>query len=110
MSEKPDRYAYRVTWSEEDQEYVGLCVEFGSLSWLAKSPQSALRGIRKIVDDVIKDMERSGETPPLPLAGKHFSGKLLVRVPPDVHRILTIKAAEQGISLNRLISSKLSQV
>jgi hypothetical protein len=25
-----DRYTYRVTWSEEDEEYVGLCAEFPS--------------------------------------------------------------------------------
>ena len=38
-----DRYTYRVTWSEEDNEYVGLCVEFPSLSWLAKTPEAALK-------------------------------------------------------------------
>ena len=26
-----DHYTYRVTWSEEDQEYVGLCAEFPQL-------------------------------------------------------------------------------
>ena len=28
------RYTYRVTWSAEDNKYVGLCAEFPSLSWL----------------------------------------------------------------------------
>ena len=42
---KNDRYTYRVTWSEEDYEYVGLCAEFSSLSWLAKTPEAALKGI-----------------------------------------------------------------
>ena len=37
-----DRYTYRVTWSEEDEEYVGLCAEFSSLSWLAATPEEAL--------------------------------------------------------------------
>jgi predicted RNase H-like HicB family nuclease len=27
-----DHYTYRITWSEDDQEYVGLCAEFPSLS------------------------------------------------------------------------------
>jgi hypothetical protein len=27
-----DRYTYRVTWSDEDKEYIGLCAEFPSLS------------------------------------------------------------------------------
>lgn len=31
---KNDRYTYRVTWSDEDKEYLGLCAEFPSLSWL----------------------------------------------------------------------------
>lgn len=109
MSLRNDRYTYRVTWSEEDQEYVGLCVEFASLSWLAKTPEAALQGIRELVDHLIKDMEKSGEIPPAPIAGKNYSGKFIVRLPPDVHRDLAIKAAEQKISLNRLISSKLSR-
>jgi len=105
---KNDHYTYRVTWSEDDREYVGLCAEFPSLSWLASSPQAALRGIRKVVADVVADMKRSREPIPEPLAGKHFSGKFLVRVPPDVHRNLAVEAAEAGISLNRLASAKLS--
>jgi len=50
---KDDRYAYRVTWSEEDQEYVGLCVEFPSLSWLAGEPEEALAGIREVVAECV---------------------------------------------------------
>jgi len=30
-----DYYTYRITWSDEDGEYIGLCSEFPSLSWLA---------------------------------------------------------------------------
>ena len=105
---KNDHYTYRVTWSEDDQEYVGLCAEFPSLSWLASSQQAALKGIGAIVADVVADMKKSREVVPEPLAGKQFSGKFLVRVPPDVHRHLAVEAAEAGVSLNRLASAKLS--
>jgi hypothetical protein len=54
---KNDRYTYRVVWSDEDQQYVGLCGEFPSLSWLAASQEAALRGIRSIVREVIADIE-----------------------------------------------------
>ena len=104
-----DRYTYRVTWSEEDEEYVGLCAEFPSLSWLAENQEEALRGIRQLVADAVEDMRVNGETIPEPFAGRKYSGKVLVRVPPHVHRQLVIQAAEAGVSLNRLISSKLSQ-
>jgi predicted HicB family RNase H-like nuclease len=109
MPMKRDKYTYRVTWSEDDTEYVGLCAEFPSLSWLAKTPEKAFSGIRKAVDDVVRDMHKSGESIPEPISSRHYSGKFIVRIPPQVHQKLAIQAAEFGVSLNRLASAKLSQ-
>jgi predicted HicB family RNase H-like nuclease len=109
MSQKTDRYTYRITWSEGDREFVGLCVEFPSLSWLAKTQEAALNGIRRTVRKAIQDMEAHGEPPPAPFSGKPYSGKFVVRIPPEVHRALALKAAEEGISLNRLVSAKLTR-
>jgi len=106
---RDDRYTYRVTWSEDDREHVGLCVEFPSLSWLASGPEAALRGIRSVVADAVADMRKHGEPIPEPLASRSFSGKFMVRVPPEVHRKLALQAAEENVSLNRVISAKLSQ-
>lgn len=103
-----DHYTYRVTWSPEDGEHVGLCAEFPSLSWLAPTPEKALSGIRKVVVEVVADMQASGELIPVPLAEKHYSGEFRVRIPPEVHRALAMQAAEQGVSLNRLASAKLA--
>jgi len=105
---KNDKYTYRVTWSDEDAEYVGLCAEFPSLSWLARSPESALKGIRKVVAEVVADLALNGEPVPEPISAKGYSGKFMVRVPPEVHRHLAMQAAEAGVSLNRLASAKLS--
>lgn len=92
-----------------DNEYVGLCAEFPGLSWLAKTPEGALRGIRKVIADVIDDMKRNGEEIPEPIANRTYSGKFMVRVPPEEHRKLAIQAAEAGVSINRLASAKLSK-
>ncbi len=108
MSKEVDKYTYRVTWSDEDQEYVGLCAEFSSLSWLDKSPEKSLLGIRKLVKATVLDLKKNKEPVPEPISTRPFSGKFMVRVPPDIHRMLTIKAAESGVSLNRFVSSKLS--
>ncbi|MEO8395647.1 MAG: toxin-antitoxin system HicB family antitoxin [Chloroflexota bacterium] len=108
MNKEIDRYTYRVTWSEEDQEHVGLCAEFPSLSWLEETPEKALQGIRNLVKESIADMRKNHEAAPEPIATKAFSGKFMVRIPPQIHRTLAIQAAESGISLNRLVSSKLS--
>ncbi|MCK4264169.1 MAG: toxin-antitoxin system HicB family antitoxin [Candidatus Aminicenantes bacterium] len=106
---KNDHYTYRVTWSEDDNEYVGLCAEFPSLSWLAEVPEVALKGIRKVVANVARDMQKNSETLPEAIACKRYSGKFMVRILPEVHRDLAIHAAESGVSLNRLASSKLGR-
>lgn len=53
------QHTYSVIWSDEDGEYVGLCAEHPSLSFLAKEPENALKGIRDLVYDVTKDMKIS---------------------------------------------------
>ena len=103
-----DHYTYRITWSSEDEEHLGRCAEFPSLSWLAPTPDAALSGIRELVGDVLADMKVSGESPPEPLADRTYSGRFVVRVPPETHRDLVIKAAEEGVSLNRLVSARLA--
>ena len=52
-----DRYTYSLTWSALDNAYISLCTEFPSLSWLADSPESALKGIRKVVDIEADDLQ-----------------------------------------------------
>ena len=103
-----DHYTYRVTWSNEDQEFLGLCAELPSLSWLAKKPEKALAGIRSLAAEAIADMHTNGEAVPTPLAEKHYSGEFRIRIPPQLHRSLATEAAEQGVSLNRLASAKLA--
>ena len=105
----PDHYTYRVTWSTEDDEYVGLCAEFSSLSWLSPTPEEAFAGIRQLVAECVGDMRDSGETVPEPLADRSYSGKFIVRVPPETHRALAIRAAEEGVSLNRLVNARVAQ-
>ena len=103
-----DHFTYRVTWSPEDGEHVGLCTEFPSLSWLAQTPEAALKGIRQVVAATVADMQANGEKIPVALAEKHYSGEFRVRIPPEIHRTLALQAAEQGVSLNRLASAKLA--
>jgi predicted HicB family RNase H-like nuclease len=78
-------YAYRVVWSAEDAEYVATVAEFPSLSWLHEDQHQALLGL-----------------------DRRFSVKFNVRVPESLHRELVLSAAEQGVSLNRLVSSRLA--
>jgi hypothetical protein len=103
-----DHYTYRVAWSEEDREYVGTCAEFPSLSHLDADQDAALHGIRDLVADIVADMRSSGEAVPVPMGERHYSGKFQTRIPSELHRMLSIEAAEAGVSLNRLVSNRLA--
>lgn len=103
-----NHYTYRVLWSEEDEEFVGLCAEFPSLSWLAPTMGEALDGIARVVKSTMQDMRAHHEPVPEPFSARRYSGKFQVRIPPQRHRLLAVEAAEQGVSLNRLVSDRLA--
>ena len=103
-----EHYTYRVIWSTEDEEFVGLCTEYPSLSYLDEDRITALNGITDLVKNVVADMEANGEKVPEPISEKKYSGKFQVRISPERHRMLAIEAAEQNISLNRYVSDKLA--
>jgi predicted HicB family RNase H-like nuclease len=102
-----DHYTYRVTWSPEDGEFVGLVAELPLLSWLDPDQIGALTGIRELVREVVSEMKQAGDEVPQPFAERRYSGEFKLRIPPELHRALAIKAAEEHVSLNRLVSSRL---
>jgi predicted HicB family RNase H-like nuclease len=106
---EPMHYTYRLAWSAEDNEYVATVAEFPSLSWLAPTPEEAFSGLANVVREAVADMVASGEPVPEPLSERTYSGKFQVRVPSELHRRLAVEAAEQKVSLNRLVSERLAR-
>jgi predicted HicB family RNase H-like nuclease len=103
-----NHYTFIVTWSFKDNEYIGLCAEFPSVSWLSSTPEKAMSGIRKTINCMVEDMISNKENIPTPLSERHYSGEFRVRIPPQLHRTLVVEAQEQSVSLNRLASAKLA--
>lgn len=110
MTTNAAHYTYRVRWSPEDNEFVATVAELPSLSWLAESQIEALTGLIVLVEETLADMKATGEQAPIPYADRSYSGRFMVRVPPEAHRRLAIEASEQNVSLNRLVSDRLSAV
>ncbi|MBF6172239.1 type II toxin-antitoxin system HicB family antitoxin [Nocardia blacklockiae] len=101
-------YSFRVAWSPEDEEFVGRCLEFPSLSWLGGTVHEAFDGIVRLVADTVDDLERSGEVIPEPFADRTFSGRFALRMSPVLHRRLAMEAAEHGVSINKWVNEKLA--
>jgi predicted RNase H-like HicB family nuclease len=108
MKNEIKKYTYRIEWSEEDHCHVARCLEFPSLAAHGDSIEEALREIEYVVVESVKWMKIDGETVPEPLGLKKFKGHLTLRIPPEKHRELAIRCAEEGVSLNRFILSRLS--
>jgi len=66
-------------------------------------------GLVDLVAGVVADMEASGDPIPEPITERRFSGKFNVRVPESLHRELALSAAQEGVSLNRLVSDRLAR-
>ena len=105
---QPEDYAYSVMWSEADQAYIGRVAEFPSLAAHGASPAVALQEIMEVVRYVLEDLAESGEDIPPPLSKRPYSGKLHLRMPEHLHRLLALEAAQQRVSLNQWINLKLS--
>ncbi len=102
-----DKYTYRIEWSEEDKTHIAKCLEFPSLSAHGSTAETALKEMKFVVAETLKWMEEAKEPIPEPLGLKHFKGNLTLRIPPEVHRALAIRSAEEGVSINQFILSKL---
>ena len=108
MKNNTEKYTYRIEWLEDDQCHVARCLEFPSLSAHGDTTEDALREITYVVAESVKWMLEEGEAVPEPLGLKKFKGHLTLRIPPEKHRDLAIRCAEEGISLNRFILSRLA--
>jgi predicted RNase H-like HicB family nuclease len=102
-----DKYTYRIEWSEEDQVFIAKCLEFPGLMAHGDSNEEALKEIKVVVTEAIKWLKEDKKQIPEPLGLLKYKGKLTLRVPPEVHKELAIKSAEEGVSINQYILSRL---
>ena len=59
---------------------------------------------RDSIDDYLEFCEQRGESPDKP-----FSGRFMLRLPPELHRQLFVQAKREGKSLNQFIAERLSR-
>lgn len=107
--ELADLYSYRVDWSEEDDSFVARVTEWPSLMAHGESRAEALNEIVNAVSFAIEDCQDNGDAFPPPFRTREFSGRFNVRLPQSLHRELVTRAAEEGVSLNQLVTTALAK-
>lgn len=104
-----NRYSAGLAWSDEDGGYVATSVEFPGLSGVAADPLAALRELDEAIDMALDVLREAGETLPAPRRLSSYSGQFRLRVPRTLHQMLAGAADANGVSLNTLAVSLLSQ-
>ena len=109
---KTKRFPYRVTvaWSEEDNLYVARIPKLtGILGLDERDPAKAIRqAIQRGWDALAALADNSHSLPEPDDWSKKPSGQFYVRLLPELHTSLKEWAAEEGVSMNALISHVLT--
>ncbi len=103
------RYLKIVEWSEEDQAYVGSCPSLFLGGCHGQDEAEVYKELCQLVEDWIESYEKDGTPLPEPTAGKAYSGKFVLRVPPELHKSLAIRAMQAGESLNSFCKKALAR-
>ena len=68
---------------------------------------NAFKEIKFVVSEALEWLIEEKKEVPMSLGLKKFKGKLTLRIPPEIHRNLAIKSAEEGVSVNQYILGRL---
>ena len=74
------------------------------ITFQGTSVEELTRAFRDSVDDYLEFCRDRNEEPDKP-----FSGRMMLRLPPELHRLAYVEAKKAGKSLNQWIADKLRQ-
>ena len=102
-----DKYLKIVEWSDEDNCYIGTSPGLFDGGVHGQDETGVFKELCEVIEDTISIMKNSGKPLPKATANKNFSGKIALRITPELHKAVAIKAMQEGESINKLIEHKL---
>ena len=99
-------YTGYVEFDDESGIFHGEVLDLRDvITFQGKSVEELKKAFRDSIDDYLEFCKERNEK-----ADKPFSGRLMVRLPPRLHRKVFISARREGKSLNQWIAEKLDKV
>jgi predicted HicB family RNase H-like nuclease len=96
-------YTGHVEYDDEARIFHGEVLDLKDVvTFQGKSVEEIERAFRDSIDDYLDFCKKRGEKPDKP-----FSGRMMLRLPPDLHRKTYLSARREGKSLNQWIAEKL---
>ncbi len=93
-----------------EKPYYSLRVlEFEGCMTTGDTIEEVGRDIQDAMREWLQLNIKLGRVIPKPLRSRHYSGKVMLRMPPTLHESLMFRAVEQGVSLNQYLIASLSR-
>jgi|SRR5581483_100160 len=108
MTDKFDGFSIHMV-TDSDGDYVAHFVELPNVSACGSSPEEVISELEIAWEAMKESYRKHNEEIPVAPTRKEYSGQFNVRVDRRIHRALAIEASRVGISLNALVSQRLSQ-
>jgi predicted RNase H-like HicB family nuclease len=89
--------------------YVARVVELPTLIMTGETREEALKDLEAVKKEWIQTYLELGNKMPVPLVSRKYSGKIIVRMPPTLHELLTKLAEDEGVSFNQYMVSSLAR-
>ena len=106
---KLPKYRVDIYWSAEDICYLANVPELKGCITHGSSYANAAKNAQEAIEAYIESLIDDGKEAPVPFAEKDFSGKLNVRMSPELHRALALEAQLQNKSINAVILESLEE-
>lgn len=98
-------YAARIEYSDADRCFIGhIAGIMDVVGFHAESVKELSAAFEEAVDDYLATCEKLGRAPQKP-----YSGKMMLRVPPEVHAHAAMMAEAHGMSLNQWAASVIAK-
>ncbi|MBM3158036.1 MAG: type II toxin-antitoxin system HicB family antitoxin [Chloroflexi bacterium] len=88
--------------------FVARVVELPDLLMTGNTVEEAVQELEAVKHEWIESFLTLGNKMPLPLKSRHYSGKVILRMPPSLHESLMFQAEKEGVSLNQYLVASLS--
>jgi len=97
-------YAAKIEYSDEDACFIGHIAGIKDvIGFHAETVKELRTAFEEAVDDYLTTCEKLGRAPQKP-----YSGKLMLRVPPEIHARAAMMAQAHGLSINQWASDVLA--
>lgn len=101
------KYRVDINWSEEDGCYVANIPELPNCMTHGDTIEEAVAMAKEAAQGYLETLRKEGIPIPQPLSEKKFSGQIALRISPNLHRDIALKASISGASLSKYIEERL---